>query len=63
VREPSPEQTASVLKTLADFVRVNYIHLAGLLEAIFNLTMPLIKIPKNEKLCQLAMEVWDTLAT
>jgi hypothetical protein len=25
--------------------------------------MPLIKTSKNERLCQLAMEVWDTLAT
>jgi|JI6StandDraft_1071083.scaffolds.fasta_scaffold29914_2 hypothetical protein len=25
--------------------------------------MPLIKNPKNSELCQLSMEVWDTLAT
>jgi hypothetical protein len=63
VRDPSPDQVASVLKTLGDFVRVNYVYLAEHLEAIFNLTMPLIKTSKNERLCQLAMEVWDTLAT
>ena len=63
VREPTPEQISSILKTLAEFVRVNYPYLLEHLEQIFNITMPLIKNPKNSELCELAMVVWDTLAT
>lgn len=63
VQDATQEQMINVLKTLAEFVRINYAHLQDHLEPIFNLTMPLIKNPKNDEICSQAMEIWDTLAT
>lgn len=62
IKNPSPEDLTHLLSALSEFAKVCYVGLSEHLEAMFKLTMPFIQNPKDSDLCELSMNIWDTIA-